>query len=70
MSVYRKANSPYYHFDFQLDRRRFLGSTGCTARKEAEKFEAVEREKAKALVKASKRAAGSLQIDHVAPLLG
>jgi integrase len=69
VSVYRKINSPFYHFDFQLERRRFLGSTGCTTRKEAEKFEAVEREKAKALVKAMKRAAASLLIDDVADRL-
>jgi integrase len=66
VSVYKKVNSPYYQFDFRLDRRRFLGSTGCTARKEAEKFEALEREKAKALIKAAQLSAGSLQIDDVA----
>jgi integrase len=66
VSVYRKSNSPFYHFDFWCSGHRFHGSTGCTTRKEAEKFEAVERDKAKTLVKAAKLAAGSLLIDHVA----
>ena len=55
MSVYKKPNSPFYHFDFQLRGHRFHGSTGCTTRKEAEAFEAVERDKAKAQVKAMAR---------------
>src|SRR2546423_10779890 len=67
MSVFKsKKSAPYYWFDFQIDGRRFHGSTRCTARKEAEKLEAAEREKARALIKASRLAAGSLQIDHVA----
>jgi integrase len=70
MSVFKsKKSAPYYWFDFQLDSRRFHGSTRCTARKEAEKFESVEREKAKALVKATKRSAVSLLIDDVADRL-
>jgi integrase len=67
MSVFRtKKSHPYYWYGFQIRRRRFYGSTQCTARKEAEKFEAVEKEKARALLKASALVAGSLQIDHVA----
>jgi integrase len=66
VSVYRKSNSPFYHFDFWCSGHRFHGSTGCTSRKEAEKFEAVERDKAKAQVKAAKLSAGSLSIDDVA----
>jgi integrase len=70
MSVYKsKKSAPYYWFDFQLDGRRFHGSTKCTSRKEAEKFESVERDKAKALVKAMKRSAESLLIDDVADRL-
>jgi integrase len=70
MSVFKsKKSAPYYWFDFQLDGRRFHGSTRCTARKEADKFEALEREKAKALVKALKRSAASLLIDDVADRL-
>jgi integrase len=67
MSVFKTAKSePYYWFDFQLDRCRFHGSTKCTARKEAEKVEATEKDRARALIKATKIAAVSLAIDHVA----
>lgn len=65
MSVYKykSGKSPYYQFDFQIGGHRFHGSTECRTRKEAEKFEAVEREKAKALVKAMKHSRTSLLID-------
>lgn len=66
MSIFKKPNSPYYHFDFQHKGHRVYGSTGCTTRKEAEAFEAVERDKAKALVKAMAQARTSLLIDDVA----
>ena len=67
MSVYkRKKSAPYFWFDFQIGGRRFHGSTRSTNRREAEKIEAQERERAAALVKAARHAAGSLQIDHVA----
>jgi integrase len=70
MSVFKTAKSaPYFWFDFQTGGRRFYGSTGCTNRKEAEKFEAIERERAKALVEATKRSAVSLLIDDVAARL-
>jgi integrase len=70
MSVFKsKKSAPYYWFDFQLDGRRFHGSTRCTARNDAEKFESLERDKAKALVKAMKRSAVSLLIDDVADRL-
>ncbi|SCB35953.1 Site-specific recombinase XerD [Bradyrhizobium yuanmingense] len=69
MSVYKDPRSPYYSFDFQHAGNRFHGSTKCTTRREAEKFEALEREKAKALVKATRRAKASLAIDDVADRL-
>ena len=69
MSVYRDKRSPYYQYDFQLSGRRFHGSTKCTNRKGAERFEAAELEKAKALVKAMKRSKTSLLIDDVADRL-
>lgn len=69
MSVFKVKKSPYYQFDFVLRGHRFYGSTECTTRKEAERFEAVEREKAKELVKAMKRSAASLLIDDVADRL-
>ncbi|MDH2402116.1 site-specific integrase [Bradyrhizobium sp. SSUT18] len=69
MSVYRDKRSPYYQFDFQYDGRRFHGSTKCTSRRDAEKLEAAELEKAKSLVKAMKRSRASLAIDDVADRL-
>jgi integrase len=67
MSVFKtKKSGELYWYDFQINGHRFYGSTKCTSRKEAEKVEAVERDRAKALTKAAKFAAGSLQIDHVA----
>jgi integrase len=42
MSVYKRATSPHFHFDFQWQGRRFHGSTGQTTRRAAE---AVERQK-------------------------
>lgn len=69
MSVYRDSRSPYYQYDFQHAGHRFHGSTKCTGRRDAERFEALEREKAKALVKATQRAKVSLAIDDVADRL-
>ena len=69
MSVYKPKKSPYYQYDFWLSGRRFHGSTECPTRRDAEKFEAVEREKARALVKAMKRSAISLLMDDVAERL-
>jgi integrase len=66
LSVYKRNDSSFYYYDFQLKGHRFHGTTERTARKEAEKFEAVEREKAKTLVKAMKRSKTSLLIDDVA----
>ena len=71
MSVYKsKKSAPYFWYDFQIGGRRFHGSTRCTNRREAEAIEAQERERARALVKASRIAAVSLQIDHVAAATG
>lgn len=66
MSVYKDKRSPYYSFDFQHAGNRFHGSTKCTTRGDAKRFEAAELEKAKALVKATRRAKASLAIDDVA----
>src|ERR1700722_555869 len=53
MSVYKSKKSPYNQYDYQTGGHRFHGSTECTARKDAEKFESVERDRAKTLVKES-----------------
>jgi integrase len=57
MSVYKPKKSPFYAYDFQLDGRRFHGSTGAKGKREAEKVEAAERQKAESLLK-SERAVG------------
>ena len=69
MSIYRDKRTSYYQFDFQIDGHRFHGSTKCTSRKDAERFESLERERAAALLKAAKRSRSSLAIDDVADRL-
>lgn len=70
MSVFiTKKSAPYYWYSFQIERRRFFGSTRCTSRKEADRIETVERDKARALLKATKRLATSLAIEDVAERL-
>jgi integrase len=69
MSVYKDSRSPYYSFDFQYAGHRFHGSTKCTTRHDAKRFETAELEKAKALVKATRRSKASLTIDDVADRL-
>ena len=66
MSVYKSARSPYWHFDFQWRGHRFHGTTKCTTRREAEKVEAAERDKAKRLVAQLAAAKTSLKLDDVA----
>lgn len=57
MSVYRPKDkdgnftSPFYVYDFQLQRRRFHGNTGCREKRKAQEVEREEREKAKAQLK-------------------
>lgn len=70
MSVYTSAKyKGVYQFDFQIKGHRFHGSTGCTSRREAEKHEAIERDKAKQQIKAMARSRTSLAIDDVADRL-
>jgi hypothetical protein len=66
MSIYRPKGSPYYHFDFQWRCRRFHGSTKRTNRREAERLEQTERERAKQAAAQSHTASTSLQLDPVA----
>jgi integrase len=47
MSVYKRKTSPYWHFDFVWEGRRFFGSTGCKGKREALKHEEIERAKAR-----------------------
>jgi integrase len=66
MSIYRKPRSPYWHFDFQWRGHRFHGSTKRTSKREAEKVEAAERERAKALIAQTEATRTSLRLDDVA----
>ena len=66
MAVYKHKASPYWHYDFQLRRRRFHGSTGRTNKREAEAVERTEREKAKALLKRGPDNAALLTFDDAA----
>src|ERR1700738_250483 len=66
MSVYKESNSPYWRYDFDLDRHRFFGSTKCTNKREAEAVERTERERAKRHVAQAKAARTSLRLDDVA----
>lgn len=72
MSVYRPkgsagAKSPYYQFDFQIDGRRFFGSTKATTKREAEAVERELRAKAKADMAVEKKTGhGPLTIDVAA----
>jgi integrase len=66
MSLYRKHRSPYWHFDFYWRGHRFQGSTKATTKREAEKIEAAERERAKQLVAQIEQAKTSLRLQDVA----
>jgi integrase len=66
MSVYRIARSPYWQFDFQWRGHRFHGSTKATNRREAERVETAEREKAKRHVAQVEAARTSLRLQDVA----
>ena len=48
MSLRKRKGSPFYHYDFLLKGRRFVGSTKTSSRREAERIEREAREAAKA----------------------
>lgn len=66
MSVYKPKASPFYHYDFQIRRNRFHGSTGCTSRREAECVERAEKEKARTLLKRGPASAADMTISAAA----
>jgi integrase len=66
MSVYRNPHSPYWQFDFRWRGTRFHGTTKKTTRREAEKVEVQEREKAKQFVAQTEAARSSLRLDDIA----
>lgn len=55
MSIYRNKKSPYWQFDFQIERLRFYGSTETTDKREAQAVEDAEKRKANDLVSAAKQ---------------
>lgn len=46
MSLRKDPRSPYWQYDFQFKKRRFHGSTGCTAKRDAQRYEDEVRRKA------------------------
>lgn len=46
MSLYKPAKSQFWHFDFRFRGHRYHGSTGCTSKRDASRFEAEVRRKA------------------------
>ena len=66
MPLRRDPRSPFWQYRFQIRNRQFFGSTKKTTRREAEKVEAAERERAKALIAQAEHARTSLRLDDVA----
>jgi site-specific recombinase XerD len=67
MSTYRPKGSPFYHFDFWVQRNRFHGSTGCRTKREADKVEDDEKRLARARVaEFAQHKDGPLSIDAAA----
>jgi len=62
----RDPRSPFWQYRFQIRNRKFFGSTKKTTRREAEKVEAAERERARALIAQAEHARTSLKLDDVA----
>lgn len=60
MAVYKHKNSPYYHFDFQIEGVRFHGSTSATRKAKALQVEANKRHEVALYGKARKRKPMSL----------
>jgi len=46
MSIYKSEKSRFWQFDFQFKGHRYHGTTGCTAKRDAERFEAEQRRRA------------------------
>lgn len=54
MPIFKRPGSETYSYDFRYKGDRFSGNTGCSSKREAEKFEAAERQKAKVAIAADK----------------
>jgi integrase len=66
MSVYKPKGSTFYQFDFEWRGNRFHGSTKCASRREAEKFERLERARVKKHAEQVGASEASLRLDDVA----
>jgi integrase len=66
VSIRRDPRSPFWQYNFQIRGHRFFGSTKKTQRREAEKVEAAERERARLVVAQVEGARTSLRLDDVA----
>ena len=62
MSLYKPKKSPFYHFDFLVDGRRFHGSTGCADRRKAKQIEDDEKARARAQLAAGKADPATLDL--------
>ncbi|MCD2185213.1 tyrosine-type recombinase/integrase [Rhizobium sp. GN54] len=67
MSVYKSPKSPFYQYDFQIQRRRFFGSTEASNKKDAEAVERQLKAKARADIELEKKnGTGPLTLDVAA----
>jgi integrase len=66
MSVYKRSDSPFYHYDFRWRHSRFHGSTGATDRRKAEAFERTEKERVKRQGTLAAGGAASISFDVAA----
>ncbi|GLK71676.1 tyrosine-type recombinase/integrase [Ancylobacter dichloromethanicus] len=66
MSVYKRADSPFYHYDFQRRGVRFSGSTGETSRRAAEEVERAEKERVRAAFARGATTSSRMSIDDAA----
>jgi integrase len=64
--VRRDPRSPFWQYRFQIRGRKFFGSTKKTTKREAERIEVAERERARALIAQAEHARTSLRLDDVA----
>ena len=66
MSVYKRPGAKTYSFDFELRGHRFSGDTGATSKREAERFQEVERAKERARLEKQPASGSDLPFSHAA----
>lgn len=66
MSLYKKAGTPFYGYDFKVAGVRFTGSTGTGNRREAEKVEEQKKAAARGEIDAAKQFGASLRLRDIA----